>query len=235
MNGFLHRVVTSVVRPQPSLHPLVESIYSTPMRHRPREPRLQFEAIVPGSPMEHFEGQAVQPDSFSEQVQSPVSSLTLQVKAQHEKITREGGVFRPMLSRQEANPTSDAMRLNPSAERTEDSTSSASFGEGLRKASDYVPIVADHRSRDERMDVINPSEMHAQSEDLSTVARVNDRRQSPQISHIPRNAQPQSDDIQIHIGRIEVVAVPQAPPRPPIAPTRKGISLDEYLSRGGSG
>ena len=39
------------------------------------------------------------------------------------------------------------------------------------------------------------------------------------------------DDIQIHIGRIEVTALPPPAPRPPTSPVRKGPSLDEYLSR----
>ena len=41
----------------------------------------------------------------------------------------------------------------------------------------------------------------------------------------------QSDDIQIHIGRIEVTAVAQPTPRPAAAPARKAMSLDEYLGR----
>jgi hypothetical protein len=40
------------------------------------------------------------------------------------------------------------------------------------------------------------------------------------------------DEIQIHIGRIEVTAVPSAPVRPEAKPTRKSVSLDEYLKRG---
>jgi hypothetical protein len=38
-----------------------------------------------------------------------------------------------------------------------------------------------------------------------------------------------ADDIQIHIGRIEVTAVPPAPPRPAVQPVRKSLRLDEYL------
>lgn len=41
----------------------------------------------------------------------------------------------------------------------------------------------------------------------------------------------QAEDIQIHIGRIEVIAVPLPAPRPAAAPARRGQTLDEYLSR----
>jgi hypothetical protein len=49
----------------------------------------------------------------------------------------------------------------------------------------------------------------------------------------PRSvSQPQPDEIQIHIGRIEVIAVPAAPAQPALATTqRKTPSLDEYLQR----
>jgi hypothetical protein len=49
-------------------------------------------------------------------------------------------------------------------------------------------------------------------------------------------AKPEADEIQIHIGRIEVTAVTPAPVRPPAQPVRRALKLDEYLRRGrGSG
>jgi hypothetical protein len=42
----------------------------------------------------------------------------------------------------------------------------------------------------------------------------------------------EAEEIQIHIGRIEVTAVPPAPPRPATQPVRKSLRLDEYLNRG---
>jgi hypothetical protein len=49
-----------------------------------------------------------------------------------------------------------------------------------------------------------------------------------------RAARPEreADEIQIHIGRIEVAAVTPAPARPPAQPVRKSLRLDEYLRRG---
>jgi hypothetical protein len=41
----------------------------------------------------------------------------------------------------------------------------------------------------------------------------------------------QSEEIEIHIGRIEVTAMPPAAPRPMPAPARKTQTLDEYLRR----
>jgi hypothetical protein len=45
-------------------------------------------------------------------------------------------------------------------------------------------------------------------------------------------AERQGDEIQIHIGRIEVIATPPAAPRPMPVPARKSQTLDEYLRRG---
>jgi hypothetical protein len=52
------------------------------------------------------------------------------------------------------------------------------------------------------------------------------------VARAPRQPEREPDEIEIHIGRIEVTAVAQAAPRPAAAPARKSISLDEYLKRG---
>lgn len=57
------------------------------------------------------------------------------------------------------------------------------------------------------------------------------RRLAQQQTARTRSEQ-QSEEIQIHIGRIEVTAMPPAAPRPMPAPARKTQTLDEYLRRG---
>jgi hypothetical protein len=62
------------------------------------------------------------------------------------------------------------------------------------------------------------------------------RRAAASEAAAQRNAQImrpplQAEEIQIHIGRIEVIAVPPPATRSAAAPARKGQSLDEYLSR----
>jgi hypothetical protein len=56
----------------------------------------------------------------------------------------------------------------------------------------------------------------------------------PVAARRPRDRSPETDDVQIHIGRIEVTAIQPAAPRPPRAePARRALSLDEYLKRRG--
>ncbi len=50
--------------------------------------------------------------------------------------------------------------------------------------------------------------------------------------HTREPAPREPDEIQIHIGRIEVIAVPPPPPVREVRPTQKPLSLDDYLKRG---
>jgi hypothetical protein len=54
-------------------------------------------------------------------------------------------------------------------------------------------------------------------------------KESPAVQTPP--ARPAPDQIEIHIGRIEVMAVPPAAPAPPPKRERKTMNLDEYLKR----
>jgi hypothetical protein len=55
---------------------------------------------------------------------------------------------------------------------------------------------------------------------------------APRLIQSERNAASEPNEVQIHIGRIEVTAVPQAPAPAPVAPPRRsGMSLDDYLKQ----
>jgi hypothetical protein len=65
---------------------------------------------------------------------------------------------------------------------------------------------------------------------LATVQPVSVRRQAPNTSAQNAHAQA-TNEVQIHIGRIEVTAVPSAMPRAAPPAPRSAMSLDDYLAR----
>jgi hypothetical protein len=74
------------------------------------------------------------------------------------------------------------------------------------------------------------SELHERAGMLAAVAGDAGIPARVEFSAPSRRAA-QSDDIQIHIGRVEVTAIAQPAPRPAAAPVRKAMSLEEYLGR----
>jgi hypothetical protein len=84
----------------------------------------------------------------------------------------------------------------------------------------YTPLVAEGLSFREAKAVQN-----------STSFASDRRRIEGPDSPRPERRERDADEIQIHIGRIEVTAVPPAPPRPAAPPTRRSLRLEEYLRR----
>jgi hypothetical protein len=72
-----------------------------------------------------------------------------------------------------------------------------------------------------------PIRAHPASSRLSTERR-SERRTAPGR---PPFTTPEPDEIQIHIGRIEISAVPLATAPPVRKPERKSLNLDDYLKR----
>lgn len=85
----------------------------------------------------------------------------------------------------------------------------------------YVPLMSDPR---------NSSDTPALVPQPKPVAPA--LRSDPRTDFAARPTRPEPDAIEIHIGRIEVTAAPQAPSRPaPTKPARKTLTLDDYLKR----
>jgi hypothetical protein len=245
MKGFLHRVAASVVRPQPGVRPFVESIYSAPRPQTPAEPLAQHEIWNSGVRAERVASQSIPPEPLSEASQSslPPQALPALARIQTTETVREQGTFHAILPRHEeevrtatglakADPqqpkTGAAFTLNPAAAQSFTSPQDQSSSPN---APEFVPIVVEHLTSDGVHDNAKPLPIRASAESQAVVAQAREQKQSAQIPAGSRPAQSQSDDIQIHIGRIEVIAVPPPAPRPAPAPARKGLSLDEYLSR----
>jgi hypothetical protein len=87
----------------------------------------------------------------------------------------------------------------------------------------YQPLVAENLPR---LPKLFPEAANAFASDAKREeARRGATRYRGQVEREP-------DEIQIHIGRIEVVAVPPPAPVREVKPTTKSLSLDDYLKRG---
>jgi hypothetical protein len=87
----------------------------------------------------------------------------------------------------------------------------------------YVPLVAEHLQRVDAPTIFAEVPKPA----IPGARKETNRNSSPWTK--PPEREP--DEIQIHIGRIEVTAVPPPPARPAAKPTRTTLSLDDYLKR----
>lgn len=244
MSGYLQRLALRAMNPVEPVHPVLGSVFSAPKYGSERE----------GSPMEgedffssHAESQhpvesvhavsgsafpASQYGSRPESLMSPAPPRpfhdprpgpeplirsdrmpTPQVKQTPRPIFRESTAFAPSGPRSphetsrkaESNRESDAHRERQGREG------------GSEPA--YAPLIKESFARPGNQEIF-PREAHA----FASAARV--KSDSPGRP-VPTQRDP--DEIQIHIGRIDVTAVPQAAARAVTKPARKGLNLEEYL------
>jgi hypothetical protein len=252
MSGYLHRMAARALRPQPSVHPFVESIFSVPRREDPVEPLVQ--RVIPQPTAEQSSDA---PQTSASPVGPPVAQRTTTSPRE------DRPPFQPLLPQQVISAGLPPMRaaVNPKPSQAARPTAEATRKDHPETSPEvafrFEHIVSERRSASEARVVpegIGAQEMRAAPEAAivsqahivpddparTALAPVVKRRLSPrsaglwpkqELAPASRTPQPPADDIQIHIGRIEVVALPQPAPRPAPAPTRKGMNLDEYLSR----
>ncbi len=243
MSGYLQRMAASAARPQRRVHPLVGDMFSRPAER----------------PVEEVGSAIARSDVHAHTVRPPVSERLPIVHVEFPGETHsdiENGVrfSKPMLpARQEPSGLVRAENQLGEAEMVESAgvrgetpvVSSAEVAprqprmllpDVIRRLTEpeapQSGVPQTHlRSRTEpgssaEKDTVLPSIV----EQLTTHPQGPSRRQSePPLSaqrpHLP------SGDIQIHIGRIEVIATPPPAPRAAPGPVRRGPTLAEYLER----
>lgn len=216
MSGFLHRLAGTVLRPQQRIYPLVGSLYAS----HPLEPEIgpvagetntpQSSPLLPRDSSPH-ERHAVSKTSVGEQDKNPVAARVERVEP-------------AALELQDRHPQG-----TPPAAR-EDSAQR----ESIAKAQPNTPLLGTPA-------VLSTCEIPAEAQkSLYSVPELSvgrgNRGLVPNASpgpmpHSARSERRKPDEIQIHIGRIEVTAVPQTPPSTPARPGRTAPTLAEYLHR----
>lgn len=166
----------------------------------------------------------------------------------------ESGAFQPLLARSPDLPRPDGAAYESPSERTITGFDTGKMAadapsRGFKSASDsmaeartgfrpwvYQPLIATSTPMPsgsaEAAEGPRPSEPARFAPELQAASQRAAANQALARRTPPQMRSPiQPDEIQIHIGRIEVIAVPPPAARPAAPPARRGQSLDEYLSR----
>lgn len=260
MRGFLQRVAASATRSAPRMHPLVDSIYATPHAAEEPATSVHFESTVRSkAPQPRVRGSSglelsEERMQYGESPAVPQANNRLPNAVTSAVTDSLEPLMRPAFSKSAVDAIPFPGRSDELARTTEESseTTAVSGAEssqtpapaGIRaRAPEFLPVVVERllestpQVERETSTARQATEVYATQAHLSRkapdvqsgAAQATARRHSSQATGSTRPAQ--AEEIQIHIGRIEVLAVPQAVPRPAAAPARKGLNLDEYLSR----
>jgi hypothetical protein len=211
----------SVLRPGDVIHPVVGSIFSAPNLEVPLERLGYEESVVPR------EGSKSARESASEATLS--SRLEVRPRVAADVIEGErpsclvttrqsaAGSMLPLSNLAETeSPALASSKAVDEGDRRVESSKIAGEMQTISAKRLYAPLISG--------DFVPASPPVAAFGPSKNSSADSSRPFSP-----PSRA---TDDIQIHIGRIEVTAVPPAPARAaPAKPQRRAPSLDEYLRR----
>jgi hypothetical protein len=234
MSGYLKRIATGARNPNRSIHPVVGSLFATPKSEtpppvlegdisfgsRPERPTAQIPE-VPRTPVLETYGldqdshRPTNEDEDSPRVHTPLMP-TPPERVEPAVRSIEMSSETPA-SKEQAEPSGNEQpgpRPKPGEPQRQEVT--------LRVP--YQPLIEESIPRtDAHTSLVPDSGLRAPG------AIGKDQRDFPRRAAAERPAQ---DEIQIHIGRIEVTALPQTPARPAAPVARKALNLDEYLKRG---
>jgi hypothetical protein len=250
MSGYLQRLAVGVTRPRPSLHPLVGSIFSGERRE------MAASALVQNDVSASTDDQNLVSTTWTVS-DSPNGPMRRRDLAADGRIDQHAGIALPTDHSRIGERRSQRELFHPLLPgNTPELAVSTMLPETL--PGDVASAQSDSiRLRHDRRDasIVGAARIaHVAAEDWPTADRRN-ATAPPPVSGLPDRAgmlalvtgdagkpvraefsapsrrSAQSDDFQIHIGRIEVTAVAQPTPRPAAAPARKAMRLDEYLGR----
>jgi hypothetical protein len=214
MSGYLQRLARSVMQPSERVHPMVGSVFSIPANQVEAEagtPSLELgERSQEREPRERAQEQNVEISRPAPLI--PHSELLRPVQRVQAPNEATSNPSRPVKAHEHS---SEAPEREPVG-----AASLARKEEGSQQ-NVYAPLmpVSEVRSEPKIIPQIAPNPAASSRRDTGKVEAV-------------RGGKREADDIQIHIGRIEVLAIPPAPPvaRPAKSP-HKASSLDDYLKR----
>jgi hypothetical protein len=246
MKGFLQRLVASSSRAEGGVRPFVGSIFASGL-HEPgvrnvrpvpaeqtretmtREPTMRI-GNAETMRMRHEEGAVESPRApLSEIATRASSSLLLSDHAARSGIP-ETEVHLSQVQQDSLEGRREPHLQRDGATRTQEQEELL-----LDKHPESQPLVLRPLLVEERADergLIGTALGAPMREQLRVAGTQRSRDKSQDRAATARASERDTfEDIQIHIGRIEVIAVPPPAPRATPAPARKSTSLDDYLKR----
>jgi len=250
MSGYLQRLAANARRPGASIHPVVGSRFAAPEFGTPLEtfPGEEVEVVVSrrqsepvATPLPEKSRSPGPPLMPIPPLIPPLISLSAipQQDSESRLVDDAGDLPRPLVERREerVRPAAASVRTYGVPDPTEGLLDSSRENETTNLAEPRPAAVR------ERHEILKYSYRPLVAEDLhpatdpgmlsTTTPAASPAGKTRQADSSRRIAPPvrEPDQIEIHIGRIEVTAVPQLP-TPPVAPApRKSLNLDEYLKR----
>jgi hypothetical protein len=239
MSGYLQRIASNVLHPARAIHPVVGSRWSAPRREDSPEIILN-ETVTPAGPprvanpsedmaQKH---ERTRPESISSLVTRTLTSSAIQPKisksteaaSELKKGSESTAEFQPLMAAQQPEEIAHGgLRDAPAKNHPRDleelhETSTAPVVDDA--ALTFTPLIQAASYSQPPFDAIRA--VHP----MANADRARSARQQTltQTLHEP-------DEIQIHIGRIEVTAALPPPARPAVKPARKSLDLGEYLKR----
>jgi hypothetical protein len=223
MTGYLERLVSSAIDQSSGVHPALGPIFAAPGDRAGDGSSLAEEdgSSASALPKATPSMEGAKPSSTAARVDKTGSDVAPVAYLDHEPGEE---IAVPPLAR----PARHAARGSAQDPAPGRRTPLADEGETSRTSPEYAPLLPE-------VSAASPSfqseSAPARSLRPMTAAHADSGDRSLRAS--PAKSGP--DEIQITIGRIEVTAVPETRARPAAKPTRKPLSLDEYLKRADAG
>jgi hypothetical protein len=234
MSRYLDRLIAHIQAPVTAIRPLVRPLYARSAVERSSAPLGELLAGTGTAALER--GAAPATNLLGEATESAQAGATLLARSAQSPTPHDWGpppdpaagrararqLATPMPSAGESTAHFTAAWPNPESRAAEPHTAGA---ESIAAASITAPSSAEVAAMTWRQGEAAPAPRLQPL--LPRQARA-----APAPA-APFAAAPAPDAVQIHIGRIEILAVSPAPaPRRAAAPQPRGVSLDEYLRRG---
>jgi hypothetical protein len=225
MSGPLHRIASGVLHPARNLHPALGSVWTPPhTADAPETPGEVLEHTVPRPVASHTE----QLTPILARSQRPPVALQSEAHATPALLLPETAPINRNTSALSSGPSAASHRVDPPA---------AISGSRVIPPAADTETTADPNADDTEVDsrsafvpLLPEQRFVAPARALTPALPV--ARERPTHAQPIAQAAHQPDEIEIHIGRIEVTAPPASPAaRPAPHPARKSLDLGEYLKR----